>query len=709
MTDQDLGNYVVLAGQRLKLKKHPTDFSVLAEPQAVEAVGAPAVEATERLARHMTRVRAESARQRDKAMAEVRKKEVAHHIYEVEGTGEEIVIGDQITLELHRDDPTTLRALMDEFNLEYVEPLPGAHVLRVTAASGQNPIKVANELAKREVVAACTPEVVVEIERHDVALFPEQWYLTTDLQNHPDVLPGAGIDVVEAWTITTGDPSVVVAAIDDGFDLDHPNLRQTRRHPARFDFEGADQEPLPEGQDYHGTPVASIAVGGHSGGAMKGIAPGCTFLPLRIGFGPNARPIDILDVFRFAAQHADVVNCSFGTPPRSFDVFTRPFRQAITQLTESGGRRGRGLVMVFSAANDDAPTFLDGARNLNGVRYTSGSSIATIPAGSPVFSGYPMTPGVVVVGAMSSRKRKAGYSSWGPHLTVAAPSNNMHYIPSFTPPGTPGRQQFIANYRGLGQVAAVNRPGFGQPFSPIARFDNPATPNIEENLYTKSFGGTSGAAPVVTGVVALVLSANPNLSATEVRQILMSTADQNLDLTLDLANDPNLQGLSGAFVDGRSLFFGAGKVDAARAVRRARALNPDQPPPVTPTTFHGEQRPDLAIPDSEPAGVVSAIDCNVGGRLAEISVAVDISHTYRGDLRIQLTSPTGFVAELKRVDNSDAASGVNVTFTAAANADLARLVQTGIEAGGRWTLNVSDNLFRDIGRLRSWTLDLRVV
>ena len=344
---------------------------------------------------------------------------------------------------------------------------------------------------------------------------------------------------------------------------------------------------------------------------MRGIAPACSFLPMRIGFGPSARPIDILDVFRFASQHADVVNCSFGTSPRSFDPFSRAFRRAMTELTETGGRRRTGLVMVFSAANDDAPTFLDGTQNVNGVSFTSGASISTIPAGRAVFSGYPMTPGLVVVGAMSSRKRKAGYSSWGPHLTVTAPSNNLHYIPTFTPPGTPGRDAFVADYRGLGQVAAVNRPGFGLAFSPIARFDNPATPDLREDFYTRQFGGTSGAAPIVTGVAALMIAVNPHLSAAEVRQILMSTADQDLDPTLDLANDPNVQGLSGAFVNGRSLFFGAGKVNAAGAVARARALNPDLPLPGTPRSFQREERPDLAIPDSRTAGVVSEIECPI--------------------------------------------------------------------------------------------------
>ena len=702
-TKKDYGDYIVLGGQRLALKKHDTDFSVLAEP---EAVGIEAAGTAERLSRNLSRVHARSAGDRDSVMEEVRSRQVAHHIYQVEGTDEEIVIDENIVLELHREDPETLREIMEEHKLEYVSEMGGAHVLRVTAASGRNPLKVANALAERDEVASCSPEIVVEVELHNPALFREQWYLTSDLISHPDLRDGADVEIPEAWEITTGDPEVVVAVIDDGFDLDHPTLRDTRLHPSRTDFQGGDDEPLPDADDFHGTPVASIAIGSQSSGAMKGIAAGCSFLPLRIGFGRGARPIDILDVFRFASRHADVVNCSFGLPPRSFDPFSRAFRRAITELTETGGRRGRGLVMVFSAANDDAPTFLEGRRNRNGVRFTRNRSIAQIPAGRPVFSGYPMTPGVIVVGAMSSRKRKSGYSCWGPHITVTAPSNNMHYIQAFTPRGTPGRDDFVADYRGLGQVAAVNRPGFGAPFSPISRFDNPAT-NLRENLYTRGFGGTSGAAPVVAGIAALMISINPHLTAGEVKQILMATADQDLDPVLDLVDDPNVQGLTGTFADGRSLWFGSGKVNAARAVRRARALNPNLPAPDSARHFRASRQPNLAIPDRQRAGIVSAIDCNVSGRLAEIAVGVEIAHSYRGDLRILLISPEGFVAELKRVDRGDSRNDVSETYSAGTSEDLARFVQAGVETGGAWRLNVSDNLFRDVGRLESWELALR--
>jgi N-acetyl-anhydromuramyl-L-alanine amidase AmpD len=179
----------------------------------------------------------------------------------------------------------------------------------------------------------------------------------------------------------------------------------------------------------------------------------------------------------------------------------------------------------------------------------------------------------------------------------------MHYITSFIPRGVDDarRNQFVANYRGLGQVAATNRPGNGKAFSPF--LDDLATPDFREDQYTGQFGGTSGAAPIISGVAALMISVNPELTADQVKQILMSTADQNLDTNLDLANDPNLQGLSGAFVNGRSPFFGSGKVNALRAVERAQALlgpalvQTTVAVPVYSQTFEENVRPTLtAVP-----------------------------------------------------------------------------------------------------------------
>ena len=156
---------------------------------------------------------------------------------------------------------------------------------------------------------------------------------------------------------------------------------------------------------------------------MRGIAPDCTFLPVQIPFGSNESFVSgssMLDVFEFVSDRADVVNCSFGFPPSSFQRFPRAFRDAMSELTRTGGRRGRGLVIVFSAGNDDAPTFLTANDNINGVRFlgprdpfTGQFTVRRVPPNRRVLTAYPMIPGIVVVGAMSSTTRKSGLLELG--------------------------------------------------------------------------------------------------------------------------------------------------------------------------------------------------------------------------------------------------------------------------------------------------------
>lgn len=698
--DKNYGDYIILQGVTLKLKPHPTDFSVMASHTTLSKAITPD---TEELSLHFTRVHAKDEPSRDELMDQVRQSDIAHHIYQVEGNeDDELVIDDRIILNLRREGTGELEEIIKTYHLNYDQTMGQAHVLSLTDQTGKNPLKVANEIAERDEVGDCVPEIMLETQFHRMpTLFPRQWYLTTDLDEHPDIKSNADIQAPEAWSISRGDPEIVIAVLDDGFDLEHPAFHDGRIHTDRLDFQGEDKSPKPENGDYHGTPVSSIAVGSHNGGAMRGIAPNCTFLPIRIGFGQFARPISILNVFRYISERADVLNCSFGLSPQPRDPFHPDFRSEITQLTRTGGRRGKGLVMVFSAGNDDAPTFLKGRHNVNGVKFVRNRRIAEIPPGNDVFSGYPMTDGVVVAGAMSSLTRKSGYSCWGPHITVTAPSNNQHYIMDFIRPGSDTRREkFVANYRGLGQVAASNRPGEGGTFRPLR--DDPSTLGVRENFYTDSFGGTSGAAPIITGVVGLMLSANSELSAQEIKQILASTADRDLDPSLDLENDPNIQGLSGEFVNGRSLYFGSGKVNAFRAVSRAQALASLSE---TPRKFYGEARPALAIPDSQPQGVVSAIDITGSGKLSSISVSVDITHTYRGDLNVTLISPGGFPVELHRM-NGGAANDLKKTYTPDNNDGLQNLIEAGIDVNGSWILHISDNLHKDEGRLNAWSLDL---
>ena len=697
---KNYGNFCNVNGVRIELVEHETDFSILASPDAVEAETRSLGLDSAAVSKGMTRSKSKKAADRDSSMAEIRKHNVAHHVYVEKDGDQEFVINDHIFVRVK--DPEALNQIKEEHNLIDAGTMGDTHVLKVTSATGRNPVKTANMIDERDDVVYSSPQLMVEQQRHQTSftdtsvLFREQWYLTADLINHSDVDPKADIQAPEAWQITTGDSDIVIAVMDDGVDLGHPGFAGKPFHGERRDFDSGDDDPSPGTRDFHGTPVASIA-GGVQGNAMIGVASKCTVLPIRIGFGPLDQ-LQTLKEFRFASRYADVLNCSFGFPPLRVPIFDQGFIDEISEMTRTGGRRGKGLVIVFSAGNDDAPTRLSAAQNVNGVRFLGGNPITgffvrEIQRGRAVASAYPSIPGIVVVAALSSMNRKSGYSNWGPELTVTAPSSNGHELRSID-------ADFQANYRGQGQIAATNRPGQGTASRPLR--DDPTTPGVREDFYTDDFGGTSGAAPVVSGVAALMLSVNPELTASEVRTILMATADRDLDATTDLANDPNLQGITGEFVNGRSAFFSSGKVNALKAVNRAKAL---LPPPTGQRL--GTALANIAIPDNVPQGVVSTIDITGNGFVERIRVDVDITHPYRGDLSLNLVSPQGFTAVLHRVFHGGGADDLKRTYTAENNSDLADLVTGGVEGGGTWKLHVADRLRRDVGRLNSWSIDLR--
>lgn len=602
------GNYVTINGKRRELSHHPGDFSITTRRSKAKGRYYRAKRRLPkspnafvwRINRTTRRVSAENERKRDELMIQMReKKRVAHHIYHFNETGEELLIRDRLFLTLRENDPAAVESIRRQYKLGSEGRSGRAYILRVTQATGSNPLKTANEIAERPEVEACIPELLLPMQSGSLCaaalpappalagtykLFAEQWYLTTDFiqDSQNDICKSASIQAREAWELAGfGKPEIVVAVIDDGFDIPKPN--ETLAHPAfknkplhleKRDFTGInDSDPSSEGDDFHGTPVASIATGSSDGDGMLGVAPCCTFLPIRIELGTLQV---LLDALIHASSHADVVNCSLTMCPSSEEfLLSHPtFIEQVTGLITDGGRRpGKGFIIVFSAGNHDAPTCLSAGQNTKGVKFILNTGptkkFSEIESGKVVHTGFPEIDGVVVVGAMSSQKRKAGYSNWGDGLTVTAPSSNGHGIKedrNIVPAGI--QPLFDFEYRGAGLLAALNREGdHGDRVHP--EITNINIPGFVARDYTRDFGGTSGAAAIVTGVVALMLSANPNLSAGQVISILESTADKDLDFSPDPPGDPNLQHFTGNFVAGRSNFFGAGKVNAFKAVEKA--------------------------------------------------------------------------------------------------------------------------------------------
>ena len=123
---------------------------------------------------------------------------------------------------------------------------------------------------------------------------------------------------------------------------------------------------------------------------------------------------------------------------------------------------------------------------------------------------------------------------------------------------------------------------------------------------------------------------------------------------------------------------------------------PPPPPPPTGTTHDYTATPAAAIPDNDPTGVASTIDVTDTGTLTGATVTVDITHTYRGDLRVTLVHGTDSIA-LFSGEGDAAADDIKETFTVP-NLGGKALV-------GAWTLKVVDTAAQDTGTLNSWKLE----
>jgi len=118
-----------------------------------------------------------------------------------------------------------------------------------------------------------------------------------------------------------------------------------------------------------------------------------------------------------------------------------------------------------------------------------------------------------------------------------------------------------------------------------------------------------------------------------------------------------------------------------------------------------EAAPALSIPDADPAGISSALVADRSGTIKRLAVGIDITHTFIGDLRVELTSPTGRTAALHNQIGGSADNLVS-TFDSQPPSPLAALVNQ--SAQGAWVLRVSDLAGRDVGTLNSWSLEIEI-
>lgn len=374
----------------------------------------------------------------------------------------------------------------------------------------------------------------------------------------------------------------------------------------------------------------------------SGVAPGAQLMPIRLASVLGSQAE--ADAFVWAAQHgADVISCSWGPADGNWTDPADPVHNQVVPLPDS-----TRLAMEYATTQ---------GRNGKGcvILFAAGNGNESVGN-----DGYASFERVIAVAACNDQSQKSAYSDFGPAVWCCFPSN--HGMPSLTTgiwtTDRSGPQGYNSGKVSLGDAAGN---------------------------YTNRFGGTSSACPGAAGVAALILSRNPNLRWDEVRDILKRCGDR-----IDEAG--------GSYDEtGHSTFYGYGRLNAKKAVELA------MPPQVDPIVIRSVTQ-DVPIKDLQTAQLALAIADT--SPLKAIKITVDIEHTYISDLVVTVKPPASLGVNPIALHNRQGGSTDNIkkTYDEVNISDLAAL--KGKNPAGTWILEVADKARRDVGQIRSFSLEM---
>ena len=365
--------------------------------------------------------------------------------------------------------------------------------------------------------------------------FQGQWHLENRISS--GVRAGADLNLRAAWPITRGG-GVLAAIVDDGVELTHPDLVARFQDGPHFNFSDQTSNGGPSTPSAaHSTAVAGIlgATRGNSRG-VSGVAPEVKLTSWVIFQGSlfGADPFEMKQMFEGHSNEVHVQNHSWGTGGIEFYPLP-PLEDAGIKNAVIDGRNGKGVVIVRAASN---------------WRNSLGDANA---------DGYAADPRVIVVAAARNDGRVTRYSNPGTCVLVAG-------LGGETDSAT---RQPDLNFPSITTTDRTGTSGVNQIFT--------ETDGGDYRSNTTGFSGTSAATPMISGIVSLILSANPALSYRDVQQALLLSS-RHLDL-----KDPAILTNSAGLRVGRNLGYGI--PDAGTAVRLAQAWTPRPPLETVTWTF----------------------------------------------------------------------------------------------------------------------------
>lgn len=405
------------------------------------------------------------------------------------------------------------------------------------------------------------------------------------------------LNVTPVWNMGIKGKGVTIGIVDSGTDFTHPDLAPAYRSDLSFNYFSGSNDPYPvktgSGACPHGTMTAGIAGARGGNGGVMGVAPQVQLAGMNLGIGCyfNSSESSIMDAW---GKEVDISSNSWGfIIPGYKNVL---FEAEIVRGADHG-RGGKGRIYVFAAGNSR--------------RIQANGNYDSMQSVFPSIS----------VAALASNGAHTNYSNKGANLLVSA------YGGAITSDGYSDASIFTTDIFGCAKGKSLS-------------FESPPPSQTYHRLnncgqYTAYMNGTSAAAPMVSGVVALMLEANPNLTWRDVRYILATTARKN-----DPTNIDWIRNGAGYWVNHN---YGFGAVDAYSAVKKAQNFTSlgtmkkiDTTQDIdTPVRFNSNIEKTIKISGSD----INKVE------FVYVGVDIDDSSTLL-KLNITLTSPNGTKSEL---------------------------------------------------------------
>ena len=495
----------------------------------------------------------------------------------------------------------------------------------------------------------------------DFSLRPDQWHLSN--QGQTGGTAGIDINVLPVWEDYTGN-GVKVVVFDSGIDTGHPDLIGNYLPELSYEYttgttDGSYLHVKP--YEAHGTFVSGLIAADGSGTGFIGVAFGAKFTAYA-NFGTN----ESSTAFSRAADAGfDVMNNSWGyTIPFVATFHNDP--SLLDNLTHavSTGRDGLGLNILFAAGNSYSYSRIFAE---HGFTWTGQSPFADVNTDSLQNSRFIITVGSVDHdGTYSEPGDDYGYTTPGAAVLVSAPGTNV-------------TSTDIRGPDGYG-------PG---------------------DDYTSS--GTSFATPVVSGIVALMLEANPLLGYRDVKEILAYSA-RHIDpeepaWMVNGATNHNGGGLLSNYN------YGFGMVDATAAVRLAETWTKQSV--YSNEVYVGTDLPldNVAIPDG--GAIQFTFELADGVSIETMELDLSLVHEEIGDLTLTLISPNGTESTLLYRPSDGRVTEITkaIMGDGPGSFDATKLIHTltsnefmGETSGGTWTVVVTDEKLGNVGSLQGFEL-----